>query len=436
VTEAARRAAGVSFRNASAGLTLLAPIESEEARVLTVEAWMDIKSLRRDGHSIKAIARLTGHSRNTVKRILREAGPQPFRSPQRESKLEPYKAYLRERFEQYGVNATRLAGEIRGMGYDGSVWTVRRFLESLRPERKRLARLTVRFETAPGRQAQVDWAYCGRFPNATGTLVPVYAFVMVLCFSRMLYVEFTRSMRIAWLLRCHLNAFAFFDGLVSEILYDNMSQVRLPTRELNPLFLDFAQHHGLAIKTHRVRRPRTKGKVERMVHYVKNGFLAGGTFADFDDLNAHARHWLATTANVRLHGTTERRPVDLWPEERLTPLSVVAPYRIDESVPRQAGYDGFVRFGRSRYSVPPEYAGEKVTIGLEDRRVVVRARDMIVAEHAAAERPGSCVAERSHLEAMWKLSVQRPKSTPPPRWQLTFDAAVQTTPLSAYEVTR
>jgi transposase len=207
--------------------------------VLTMEAWMDVKSLKRDGHSIKAIARLTGHSRNTVKRVLREAGPQPFQKPNRESKLDPYRSYVRERFEQYGVSAVRLAAEIRPMGYTGSVWTVRRFLESLRPEQKRLARLTVRFETPPGKQGQADWAYCGRFPNAAGTLVSVYAFVMVLGFSRMLYVEFTRSMRIAWLLRCHLNAFAFFGGLVTEMLYDNMSQVRLPSREWNPLFVDF-----------------------------------------------------------------------------------------------------------------------------------------------------------------------------------------------------
>ena len=404
--------------------------------MLTVEAWMDIKSLRRDGHSIKAIVRLTGHSRNTVKRVLREAGPQPFRKPRRQSMLDPYKTYVQGRFEQYGVNAVRLASEIRAMGYEGSVWTVRRFVESLRPERQRLARLTVRFETPPGKQAQADWAFCGRFPDVTGTLVSVYAFVMVLGFSRMLYVEFTRSMRIAWLLRCHLNAFSFFGGLVTEMLYDNMSQVRLPTRELNPRFVDFAQHHGFAIKTHRVRRPRTKGTVARMVDYVKDGFLVGSTFADFEDLNARARHWLTTTANVRVHATTGQRPIDLWPSEQLTPLNVVAPYRIDESVPRKAGYDGFVRFGRSRYSVPPEYAGEKVSVGLEDRRVVIRARDMIVAEHTAAERPGSCVAERSHLEAMWKLSLQRPKSPPPPRWQLTFDTGVQTTPLTAYEVAR
>jgi hypothetical protein len=173
-----------------------------------------------------------------------------------------------------------------------------------------------------------------------------------------------------------------------------------------------------------------------MVHYVKNGFLVGSTFADFDDLNAAARHWLMNTANVRVHATIERRPVDLWPQEQLTPLGVVAPYRIDESVPRQAGYDGFVRFGRSRYSVPPEYAGQPVTIGSEGQRVVIRVGDMIVAEHAVAERAGSSVADRAHVAAMWKLSLQRPTSPPPPRWQLTFEAGVQATPLTAYEVAR
>ncbi len=103
-------------------------------------------------------------------------------------------------------------------------------------------------------------------------------------------------------------------------------------------------------------------------------------------------------------------------------------------MPRAAGYDGFVRFGRSRYSVPPEYAGEKVTVGREDRLVAIRARDMVVAEHLAAERPGSCVADRAHLEALWKLLLQKPQSPPPPRWQLTFDTGVETTPLAAYEV--
>jgi transposase len=266
--------------------------------VLKVEEWMDIKALHKEGHSIRQIARMTSFSRNTVRRVLREAGPSGFDTPDKPSRLDPFKAYVKDRFENCGLSAVRLLEEIRPMGFGGSIWTLRRYLGELKPAQERLARVSVRFETPPGKQAQADWAYCGRFPDQAGHLIAVYAFVMVLGFSRMLYAEFTSSMKLTWLMRCHQNAFDFFGGWPREVLYDNMKQVRLGPSELNPLFLDFARHYDIAIKTHRVRRPRTKGKVERMVHYVKDGFLNGRTFADFSDLNAQARHWLAHVANT------------------------------------------------------------------------------------------------------------------------------------------
>jgi hypothetical protein len=262
--------------------------------------------------------------------------------------------------------------------------------------------------------------------------VPVYAFVMVLSFSRMLYAEFTSSMKLHWLIRCHLNAFDFFGGWPREVLYDNMKQVRLGPGELNPLFLDFARHYDIAIKTHRVRRPRTKGKVERMVHYVKGGFLNGRSFADFAELNAQTRHWLSHVANVRDHATTGRRPVDLWPEEGLTNVTNQAPYRLYEIAPRKAGFDGFVRFEQSRYSIPPEYAGQTVLVGKEGQRIVIRSGDMIVAEHSLAGKAGQSVADPLHVQALWRLSLQKTKQ-PVPRWQLTFQEQVQTAPLAVYQ---
>jgi transposase len=121
--------------------------------------------------------------------------------------------------------------------------------------------------------------------------VSVYAFVIVLGFSRVLYVEFTSSMKLPWLIRCYLNAFELFGGWPKEIVYDNMKHICLGPEELNPLFLDFAHHYDIAIKTHRIRRPRTKGKVERMVHYVKDAFLNGRSFSEPNDLNAQALRW-------------------------------------------------------------------------------------------------------------------------------------------------
>jgi transposase len=400
--------------------------------LLKLEEWMDIRSLHKEGHSIKAIARHTGRSRNTVRRVLREAGPTGFHKPERHSRLDAFKAYLRERWENCGLSAVRLLPEIQAMGYTGSISTLRRFVHSLKPERERLRKLTVRFETPPGQQAQADWAYGGRFPDPTGRTFPVYIFVLVLGFSRMLYVEFTSSMKLPALLRCHQNAFQFFGGWTREILYDNMKQVRLTPTGLNPQFADFARYYGFAIKTHRIRRPRTKGKVERMVHYVKDAFLNGRSFTDLDDLNAQAQHWLTYSANARLHATTGERPLDLWTRESLAALTTVPPYQLVELVPRQAGFDGFVRFEKSRYSLPPEHAGQTVFVARQAQKIVIRSHDMIVAEHPVAQKAGSTVADPAHVAALWKLTLQQTK-TPPPRWQLTFDQPVESTPLVRYQ---
>jgi len=393
---------------------------------------MDIKSLHKEGHSIKAIARQTGRSRNTVRRVLRQSAPTTFQKPQRHSRLDAFKDYLRQRWESCGLSAVRLLPEIQAMGYAGSIVTVRRFLHSLKPERERLRKVSVRFETPPGKQAQADWAYCGRFPDPSGCMFPVYLFVVVLGFSRMLYIEFTSSMQLPALIACHINAFDFFSGWPLEILYDNMKQVRRTPTELNPLFVDFARHYGFAIKTHRVRRPRTKGKVERMVHYVKDAFLNGRTFTDLADLNAQAYSWLTNTANARVHATTGKRPIDLWPQEKLTALDSITRYQLCQMVRRQAGFDGFVRFARSRYSVPPECAGKTVFVGHRQQKIVIRSQDMIVAEHVPATKAGSTVADPSHVAALWKLSLQNTKA-PPPRWQLTFDPQVQATALETYQ---
>lgn len=120
-------------------------------------------------------------------------------------------------------------------------------------------RATVRFETLPGEQAQVDWAECGYYLDETGERRKVYAFVMILGFSRMLYVEFTTSMQLPELIGCHERAFDYFGGFPRQILYDNMKQVRLSPGEWNPLMQDFWQHYGIVPKTCRPYRPRTKG---------------------------------------------------------------------------------------------------------------------------------------------------------------------------------
>jgi len=401
--------------------------------VLGLEQWMDIKDLHRQGLSAREIARRTGFSRNTVAKVLDQRLPQLGITRDRPSNLDPFKEHLTRRYQECALSGVRLHAEIQAMGYLGSYDVVRRYVQTLAPQKRALESATVRFETPPGVQAQADWAYCGRFHDLTGHEVPIYMFLMVLGYSRMLFIEFTTSMELPTLLACHKRAFDYFGGWTTGILYDNMKQVRISPGVLNGLFLDFANYYGFTPKTHRVRRPRTKGKVERMVNYVKDNFLNGRSFVGLDDLNAQGRHWLAHTANNRLHGTTGQRPVDLWHQESLVPVSSLTPYCIPEMATRKVDRESFVRLAGSRYSVPPIHVGKEVSVLGYGDRIVVRTGDLIIAEHARAVKPGSCVAAGKHLSELWKLAMPPGIDNPAPHWQITFNDVVATTPLQVYE---
>lgn len=404
--------------------------------MLQTEQWMDIHLLFKQLGSIRAVAKQTGYSRNTVRRMLRSDRTPVFDKPARKTGVDDFADYLTQRFTEHGLSAERLLAEIRPQGFTGSVYMVRRFLRKLRPMRSASAAATLRFETAPGLQAQCDWAHCGRHPDRAGRMISVYAFVMVLGFSRTMFVKFTTSMRLATLIECHREAFAFFGGVPQQVLYDNMKQVKLDDGELNPAFVDFAAHHGFAIKTCRPRRARTKGKVERMVDYVKDNFLLARRFADLEDLNGQATAWLDGVANVRVHATTGHRPADLLKSEaeHLTPIESVRPYTFIERYPRKVAKESMVSLNASRYSVPPAYVGREVTVELtgDQGAVIIRSGDVIVAEHPVAKRRGESVTRKEHIDELWKLALQRTPA-PLPNWRMTFDHAVAATPLDRYE---
>ncbi len=404
--------------------------------MIKVDQFMEIRQLRKEGRSIRDISRATGHARNTVRKVLRGEHDLKIKTTERTSKLDPFKDYLKQRYQQHGLSAVRLIEQIKPMGYDGSIATLRRYLRTLKTDHRRRSRLTVRFETPPGKQAQADWGYCGKFPTPEGQPRSVYVFIIVLAFSRMMFIRFTTSMKMGPLIECHRDAFNFFGGVPDQVLYDNMKQVRVAPGRFNEQLLDFESHHDFVPKTHRPYRPRTKGKVERPVDYVKDNFLAGREFDGVEDLNARGLHWLEHTANIRIHGTTKRRPIDLFEQEkpRLTPIDQVAPYRFIDPVQRVVSYESMVQFHGSRYSVPPEHAGKKVEVVAEGGQIFVRLNDCVIAEHREASGKGMCVVEKQHLAELWKITEQQIK--PPdgaPRWRVTFDQAVATTPLMTFE---
>ena len=256
----------VNQDNSASTLTGVFPMTQE---MLNQDQYMDFKRLHRQGHSIRAIARMSGHSRNTVRKVLAANSPSDFKTPKRASKLDPFKDYLKKRINECNLSGVRLLGEIRAMGYDGGYTILKTYLRTLRPPTS--ARLTVRFETPPGEQAQCDWGHCGRYRDASGQLHGIHAFVWVLGFSRFMYICFTTRMHLKSLVRCHQQAFDYCGGWPHSILYDNVKQVRLDAKSWNPHFMDFAHHYGIVPKTH---RPRTKGKVERERRVVNSEALA------------------------------------------------------------------------------------------------------------------------------------------------------------------
>lgn len=290
--------------------------------MLTKEAIMEIKILSRQGMSIREITRRLGISRNTVRKYLRGEAVKPpgKRGPGRPRKLAPYEDWLRRRVESavpIRLPATVLHREIAAMGFDGTERTVRRFVASLYPVPE--PEPVVRFETAPGVQAQMDW---GEY-RLNGS--KVWSFIGVLGYSRWLYVEYVTSTRSEILIACHRRMFASFGGVPTEVLYDNMKTVVTKRdaygrgrHRFQPQFWALAAECGYRPILCRPYRPQTKGKVERSVDYVARSFFypyitrceLEGRSASLEELNVQAQDWAARVANVRIHGTTKARPID------------------------------------------------------------------------------------------------------------------------------
>jgi transposase len=317
--------------------------------VVLAEGVMEMRILKRQGLSVREIARRTGHSRNTVERHLRrEGGPAYTARPAVLSKLDAYKTFVSERVAAAypdRLPGTVLLSELRALGYMGGITILREYLAALRPV---LAPDPVtRFETKPGRQMQVDWALIRRGGD------PLSVFVAVLGHSRMAYAQFVTDERLETLMACHEAAFAFFGGTPHEVLYDNMRTVVIGRdaygpgkHRLQPGFRDFAHHHGFLPRLCQPYRAQTKGKVERFIHYLRHSFWVPldsrlrplGLKIDVATANVEVRKWLRDTANVRVHGTTGRVPADLLGEEQtaLLPLAAFWP----GEMPRPAAVAG------------------------------------------------------------------------------------------------
>lgn len=414
--------------------------------MVNLEERFMIRDMYRKGQSISAIARQTGRDRKTIRKIIQAglsgAGDKPARRRRpKGAKLVPFEGYLRQRIGEGVLNTRKLLRELKARGYEGGLTQLILYVQPYRTAREEQA--VVRFETEPGQQAQVDWTSLG-YLTLDGRQRRVYAFVMTLCYSRMMYLEFTTSTEVSTWLRCHQHAFEYFGGVPGELLHDNLKTAVLSRGaggkiQWNPRYLDFALYYGFSPHPCKPYRAQTKGKVERSIGYVQQNFWVGLHFVDIADLNSQALEWVQGVANVRLHGTTGVTPLSRFDEERLQPLPLT---RFDTSqiTHRQATRDCLVHYRGNVYSVPAPHAGQMLLLkeSEEGWLRIYTAEQQLVAEHRLAKGRYQRVIVAAHYAGLpqqipkRKAALARQVDTPDRRVQPDLAEVVEARPLSVY----
>jgi transposase len=352
--------------------------------VIDYQTFCKIKDCHRNhGLSVPQIAHELDLDQRTVAHWLAAEKFRPRQASRRTSILDPFKPRIVRWLQTYPYTATQVFLRLREGGYAGGASIVKDYVRQVRPPRTK-AFLTLSF--APGECAQVDWGQFGTI-CVGNTRRRLSFFVMVLCYSRMMYVEFTVSETMEHFLACHVNALAFFGGTPAKAMVDNLRSAVLrhvigQDPVLNPRYKDFADHFGFTIAPCGVRQPQQKGRAENAVGYVKKAFLAGLDLTDFRLVNPAVRQWLDSVANVRIHGTTKRKPVEMFQAERpaLRPLPTM-PYDVGAIRTVRATSQFRVTLDTNTYSVPAEYAGAALTMKLYPDHLCLYHQDKLIARH-------------------------------------------------------
>ena len=328
------------------------------------------------------------------------------KSVPRASLLDPFKGQVTRLLDTHPFSAQQVFQRLREAGYAGGYTTVKDYVRLIRP-RKRAAFLKRVF--GPGEAAQVDWGIYGTI-GVGNTRRQLSFFVMVPCYSRRMYLEFSVSQTMEHFLAAHEHAFAAFNAVPARIMIDNLKTGVIEhlagcAPVFNARYLDYAKHRGFTISACNVASGNEKGRVENAVGYVKKNFLNGLELSDFSAINPAAALWLDTVANIRIHSETRQRPIDLFEQEKahLRPLNV-AIYDIGRILPARVSKLFRVTFETNHYSVPVLYVGARVSLKIYPDRVCVYHADQLIARHGRSydrhkdiedpEHPKPLIAQR------------------------------------------
>lgn len=374
------------------------------------------------GWGTKKLAKEFGCSRNTVKRYLRQGAWQAYGGGAgRAKKLDGLSDWLIESFKQHRGNADVVRQELKRVhGCVVSLRTVERAVEGLRQDLRAEAVATVRFETPPGKQLQIDFGQ--RLIKVAGEMTKIFLFVATLGHSRRIYAEaFLSEKHSSWFAGIE-NAFRHFDGTTTEILLDNGPLVKLHdrlTREVvfNERFVAFCKHWGVAPRACAPYRARTKGKDERGVGYVKSNAVAGHEFESLEGLNAHLVRWAREVSDVRIHGTTGEAPIQRFERDeaaKLKPIEGKSPFLQHRVVMRVVPNDAFVDLDTNRYSVPWQLIGQTVVMTAVDQVITITHQGKVVASHPQHFGRYQRVEDPSHFKGIFKPQLmEEPTITKP-----------------------
>jgi transposase len=364
--------------------------------------------LKACGWGAKRIAQHLGCSHHTVKAYVAADGVKPFRKPGRPKKLDGLDDWLRERFIRHRGNADvvrqdLLAEKCLTVSRRTMQRAVLQHRQSLRAE----ALATVRFETPPGRQLQIDFGE--RFVEIGSIKIKVFVFVATLGHSRRVHVRAFRAEKQEHWFAGLESAFTTFGGVPAEVLMDNPRALVVRhdavsrTVQFNDKLLAFAKHWGFVPRACAPYRARTKGKTENGVGYVKKNAIAGHSFASWEAFEAHLAKWEREIANVRVHGTTGEAPLDRFARDeahRLKPLGGRAPFGSLRDLSRVVGNDCAVELDTNSYSVPWRLIGERVAVTVAAGEVRVRHGAREVAVHKQSEGRRQRIVDRAHLDGV------------------------------------
>jgi transposase len=384
-----------------------------EVPMIDADEVRQVRELSRRKWGAKRIARELGIARNTVRRYLRGGDAATRNSrPSAQALDEDMRRLALEMFDTLAEgNAVVVLRELQRRGVKVSIRTVQRALAERRRERRAAQLATVRFETAPGHQMQVDFGE--KRVSLAGQIVRVFFLTAVLSYSRRMFVKAFLSQRQDDWREGLVAAFQHFGGVPQTLLIDNAGALVIgrdaatQTVKFHPAFAAFCRDWEVVPRACRPYRARTKGKTESGVKYVKRNAVAGRAFESFAALEAHLVEW-TREADARIHGTTHEVPMVRFDRDEKQALrslpSRPLPAR-QRRITRRVATDCFVDVDTVRYSVPHRLVRDRVDVKVDEREVRIYHGTELVAVHARSFEPHSCVVDKTHFSGIWRTPV-------------------------------